>query len=55
MIYFDNPTRIALMRRFYDVLVPGGIFIIGLSETIARGETKFEMVQPSIYRRPEDD
>ena len=52
MIYFDHETKHALMRRLYDALVPGGYFIISLSETIARGETKFEMVKPSIYQKP---
>ena len=49
MIYFDSPTKHALMRRLYDALVPGGYFFIGMSENINRGETDFVNVKPSIY------
>ena len=31
MIYFDQPTKDALMRRFYDALVPGEDFMISHS------------------------
>jgi len=51
MIYFDAPTKHALMRRLYDAIVPGGYFFIGLSETITRGETEFVSVKPSIYKK----
>ena len=51
MIYFDQPTKNALVNRFYDVLKPGGYFYIGHAESIPRGETKFEYVKPAIYRR----
>ncbi len=52
MIYFDQPTKNALVNRFYDVVKPGGYFYIGHAESIPRGETKFEYVKPAIYRRP---
>ena len=28
MIYFDQPTKDALVQRFYDATVPGGYFMI---------------------------
>lgn len=51
MIYFDQPTKNALVNRFYDVLKPGGYLYIGHAESIPRGETKFEYIKPAIYRR----
>ena len=50
--YFDQPTKNALVNRFYDVVKPGGYFYIGHAESIPRGETKFEYIKPAIYRRP---
>jgi chemotaxis protein methyltransferase CheR len=51
MIYFDKPTRDALIERYYDALEPGGYLFIGLSETVDKTNTRFEFVRPSIYRR----
>lgn len=52
MIYFDQPTKNALVNRFYDVIKPGGYFYIGHAESVQRGETKFDYIKPAIYRRP---
>jgi chemotaxis protein methyltransferase CheR len=51
MIYFDQPTRDALVRRFYDNLVPGGYLFIGHSETLGRKQISFEYVKPAVYRK----
>jgi Methylase of chemotaxis methyl-accepting proteins len=51
MIYFDENTRMQLIRKFYDSLVPGGYLFIGHSETISRFELPFRYVKPSIYRK----
>ncbi|MDL2273088.1 chemotaxis protein CheR [Oscillospiraceae bacterium OttesenSCG-928-G22] len=51
MIYFDRETREALLDRYYNALEPGGYLFIGLSETINKSDTKFQFVQPSIYRK----
>ncbi len=53
MIYFDQPTKQALVNRFYDVVKPGGYFFIGHAESVSRSETKFEYLKPAIYRRSE--
>ncbi|MCI8808578.1 MAG: protein-glutamate O-methyltransferase CheR [Oscillibacter sp.] len=42
MIYFDQPTKDALVRRFYDATVPNGYLLISYSETLS---------QNSPYRR----
>jgi len=34
MIYFDQPTKDALVRRFYDATLPGGYFMISCSENL---------------------
>lgn len=50
MIYFDQSTRDALVRRFYDALTPGGYLFISHSESL--GQTPlFRMVSPAIYRK----
>lgn len=54
MIYFDQPTKQALVNRFYDVVKPGGYFYIGHAESVSRSETKFDYIQPAIYRRREE-
>lgn len=35
MIYFDQPTKDALVRRFYDATVPGGYLLISYSENLS--------------------
>jgi len=51
MIYFDNPTKIELARKFCDALEVGGYLFIGLSETISGMEPRLRQVSSAIYRR----
>jgi len=51
MIYFNQPTKDALVDRFYDSTNPGGYLIIGLSETINKNSTKYKYVVPAVYRK----
>ncbi len=53
MIYFDQPTKDALVNRFYEVVKPGGYFYIGHAESINRQDTEFQYIKPAIYRHPE--
>ena len=53
MIYFDERTKRELVQKVYDNLVPGGYFFIGMTETLDRVSTPFEIVQPSIFRKKE--
>ncbi len=53
MIYFDQPSRDALVQRFYDHMAPGGYFFIGHSESLGRTRTPFKYVVPSVYRKGE--
>jgi len=49
MIYFDNDVQEALINRFYENLVPDGLFIIGHSESLINKKHKYKYLSPSIY------
>lgn len=51
MIYFDQPTRDALIEKFYHALTPGGYLFVGHSETLGRSHTLFEYIMPAVYKR----
>ncbi|MFV0313966.1 MAG: CheR family methyltransferase [Anaerotignum sp.] len=51
MIYFDQPTKDALVNRFYNATKPGGYLVIGLSETIAKTETAYKFVMPAVFQK----
>ncbi len=53
MIYFDQPTRDALVRRFYNHTEPGGYLFIGHAESLRRDSCPYEYVEPAIYRKRE--
>lgn len=50
MIYFNQETRDALVRRFYDALAPHGYFFISHSESLGQNPL-FRMVAPAIYQK----
>ncbi|WP_433206244.1 CheR family methyltransferase [Dactylosporangium sp. CS-047395] len=52
MIYFDPPTKAALVQRLQHMLYPEGHLIISLSETLNGIPSRLRMVRPSIYRLP---
>ncbi len=49
MIYFDSATQGRLVRRFYDLLVPGGHLLVGHSESLVSNSCGFKYVQPATY------
>lgn len=51
MIYFDNPTKEALINKFYNALEYGGYLFIGHSESIDRNKTAFKYIKPAVYRK----
>lgn len=56
IIYFDLPTIRALMDRFLTALRPGGLLLLGYSESLFKVYDRFEMVEVDgafVYRRPE--
>ncbi|MGC8809776.1 MAG: CheR family methyltransferase [bacterium] len=51
MIYFDKNKQTSLVNRFYECLYPGGILIIGHSESLTGVSHNFKYEKPSIYRK----
>ncbi len=51
MIYFDHPTRLQLIRKFHDFLVPGGYLIVSHSESLGRSQELYRYVIPGVYRK----
>jgi len=51
MIYFDAPTKVELVNKFYEYLEYGGYLFVGHSESINREKTKFKYVMPALYRK----
>lgn len=50
MIYFDQPTKEALVRRFYEATAPGGYLMIGHSESLDKN-TPYRAVAPSTFQK----
>ncbi len=56
LIYFDDESRRAVVRTFYERLAPGGYLMLGHSESLLRTSNDFELVHlkgDMVYRRPE--
>ena len=52
MIYFDRPTQERLVRRFAELLPPGGILCVGHAESLSGLDHGLIAVQPAVYRKP---
>lgn len=55
MIYFDAPTRRGVTEGFLDRLNPGGILMLGHSESLAHVSNAFELLPLKgdlVYRKP---
>ena len=50
MIYFDQPTKDALVQRFYDATVPGGYLMISHSENLGQSNP-YKTVAPSTFQK----
>lgn len=53
MIYFDQPTRDALVGRYHQSTEPGGYLFIGHSETLGRSQTRYNYLLPALYQKGE--
>lgn len=51
MIYFDAPTKDALVEKFYNWTAPGGYLFIGHSENVNKEKSKYHFVKPAIYQK----
>lgn len=50
MIYFDRPTKEALVRRFYDATLPGGYFVISCSEALD-WEVPYKKITGAVFQK----
>ncbi|WP_305043660.1 CheR family methyltransferase [Geoalkalibacter sp.] len=51
MIYFDQPTREALVGKFHQLTVPGGYLFIGHSETLGRSHSLYRYLMPAVFQK----
>lgn len=51
MIYFDQQTKNELIKKYYNILKPGGYLFIGHSETVQRDVVDYKYIEPSIYQK----
>ena len=50
MIYFDQPTKDALVRRFYDATVPNGYLLISYSENLSQN-TPYRRLATATFQK----
>ena len=53
MIYFDQPTREALVSRYHKHTEAEGYLFIGHSETLGRSQTLYRYLKPALYQKGE--
>lgn len=51
MIYFDQATKDALVKRMYDASNPGAYLLIGHSEGLNKATTPYDYIMPATYRK----
>lgn len=55
LMYFSEERRLAILRRFYEALEPGGYFLLGHAESLSNVPVKFESMvigDCRLYRKP---
>jgi len=53
MIYFDQPTRDALIGKFHEMTETNGYLFIGHSETLGRSQLRYKYLLPAAYQKLE--
>lgn len=51
LIYFDKKTQEKLIKRYYDLLEPGGCLILGHSESLGNNRDIFDNLGKTIFRK----
>jgi chemotaxis protein methyltransferase CheR len=49
MIYFDKQTQTELVRRFWEMLAPGGYLLVGHSESLTAASYRLRYIRPATY------
>ncbi|MCF7802824.1 MAG: protein-glutamate O-methyltransferase [Candidatus Marinimicrobia bacterium] len=52
MIYFDRQVQERVVQKMFDVLMPGGYFVVGHSESLSGVTHDFSYIAPTIYKKP---
>jgi chemotaxis protein methyltransferase CheR len=52
LIYFDPPTKTAVVDRVLSQLRPGGLFFIGTAEGRVPSSAPLDFVRPGAFRKP---
>lgn len=52
LIYFDKATQKKLIHRYHQLLRPGGLLILGHSESLAKDESFFRVKGRTIFEKP---
>lgn len=52
LIYFDKETQLDLFERYYSMLKPGGLLMLGHSESLGAFQPYFENIGRTIFRKP---
>lgn len=51
MIYFNRQSQQQLVKRFHDILEPGGYLFLGHSESISGTNLNFSNIRPAVYQK----
>lgn len=51
LIYFDNPKKQRLAKKYWEHLIPGGHLFLGHSETLHKISDDYDSVGKTIYRK----
>jgi chemotaxis protein methyltransferase CheR len=51
LIYFGNDEKELVVNKMSDYLKPGGLLLIGLSESLVGIRHPFKMLRNSIYQK----
>ncbi len=51
LIYFDKPTQEKLIHRFHQILRPGGLLILGHSESLSKSQTEFRLMGRTVFEK----
>ncbi|WDE03032.1 protein-glutamate O-methyltransferase CheR [Thalassomonas viridans] len=52
IIYFDKDTQQDLFARYYEYLKPGGLLMLGHSESLGEFQKYFDNIGRTIFRKP---